>query len=481
MNRSTRRSFLRGAAGFALAVPFLPSLAPHEAQADASTRPERFITMRTGQGPLYRDFWPSVDGVAETVDAGNVRRYPLSDIAGDLSPNWNARFDPFRSRLLFLKRLDPTCPHNHNSSVALGGWSDDERFTYQTVRAPHRTIDRIIADHIYPAEPAGPRVLSFGTVSYGPAPSISYDVGPGGLTIMPVREDPIAAFTELFAGVDPDAGADERARRQALDVFVADRVLEDYRAVVGSSRISYLDRQRLDGHVDLLFQLQQRLQNQTVSAECIAPEQPGESNTYFAPHVAVRDQLDLILAAVRCDLSRVINMSIHLEHIQSFLGTTDGYHALAHASDSGLLRELSQVEDWNVEQFAYLLEGLDAALGPDGESLLDSSLLFYTKELASETTHQNRCQPAVLAGGRCIASGQLIDYRTEQRRSDYSEYVGRAYGELLTTIMTAMGLTRAQWEPDTGDRVGDWAFHHSYTEESVASDGPHAVLPGALI
>ena len=51
-----RRQFLRGAGGFALAVPLLPSLLPREARAsDGIAGPKRFISLSSHHGGVWVD------------------------------------------------------------------------------------------------------------------------------------------------------------------------------------------------------------------------------------------------------------------------------------------------------------------------------------------------------------------------------------------------------------------------------------------
>src|SRR5690606_1298224 len=58
----TRRHFLRGAGGAMLALPFLDSLLPRGATAQASTAPKRFIVLKTFSTQLVKKWYPSFEG-----------------------------------------------------------------------------------------------------------------------------------------------------------------------------------------------------------------------------------------------------------------------------------------------------------------------------------------------------------------------------------------------------------------------------------
>ena len=79
-----RRLFLKGAAGAALAAPFLPSLMPRKAWA-AATGPQRLVIFYTNNGCLTNRWFPKTE--SGTVDAASLQGQtlqPLSDLAGKL-------------------------------------------------------------------------------------------------------------------------------------------------------------------------------------------------------------------------------------------------------------------------------------------------------------------------------------------------------------------------------------------------------------
>ena len=55
----SRRLFLRGAGGAALALPFMQSLLPKTAGAQATTAPKRFIVFKTFSTQLIKQWYPA--------------------------------------------------------------------------------------------------------------------------------------------------------------------------------------------------------------------------------------------------------------------------------------------------------------------------------------------------------------------------------------------------------------------------------------
>ena len=69
----SRRMFLRGAAGAALAVPLLPSILGSRTASAATTSPRVFVSLRTGHGCAWRsEFYPDESTVTGTQTLGSL-------------------------------------------------------------------------------------------------------------------------------------------------------------------------------------------------------------------------------------------------------------------------------------------------------------------------------------------------------------------------------------------------------------------------
>jgi hypothetical protein len=155
-------------------------------------------------------------------------------------------------------------------------------------------------------------------------------------------------------------------------------------------------------------------------------------------------QLDLMVLAYSCDLTRVASMQwstaestvIHtwlsdfgLPAIQ-YAGTKE-HHMMTHnetvavsamnppptgavnSNQVATIRsDLSHVDTWYMMQLAYLLGQLKAIQEPDGSTLLDNILLFSTTEVGLGGVHSYTNVPYVVAGhaGGALKTGRFIDY-----------------------------------------------------------------------
>ena len=105
-----------------------------------------------------------------------------------------------------------------------------------------------------------------------------------------------------------------------------------------------------------------------------------------------------------------------------------------------MIDDLLKVDRFHVEQFAYLVEKLDAIELADGNSLLDHTLFTYGSGLGDGSTHQYNDLPIVVAGGgKHIRSGRHINMPE-----------GTPLANLWLTQARLMGLELEQFADSTG-------------------------------
>jgi hypothetical protein len=282
---------------------------------------------------------------------------------------------------------------------------------------------------------------------------ISY-VAPG-TTVRP-EDDPVRAFNRLFvesgAGGTPVEGEgalnDSAGRRRAI----LDYVREDLNEVRGS--LGGAERSRLDTHLESIRELEIRLTSTDETPDSAGACSPTslelaefEASRIHDPSLfprQMRDQVDVLVTAMACGLTRVgvVQASQHTsELIMSRFVDTDlydpGFDMRSHqASHYGprhdeARREFSEYvaqRRWFVEQYAYLLSAL--ASRPEGDgTMLDHTLVWLCTEVSDGNTHLHDNMPFVLSGGGAagVDVGQLV------------EAGGRRHGDLLTSIVRAMG------------------------------------------
>ena len=503
-DRMNRRMFLSGSSGALLALPWLPSLLPRAARAQSSS-PLRFVAVKSYSTQNLRSWYPSfsgngysarpydpgdgkADGTTELTQRlpqssgrhsdGNEyfgRWAPLTDLAagGSLSPVLGAGFNPYLSRSLLLRGLDFMPDTNHNQGGMLGNFeAADNRHGAPEVP----TIDQVLAHspHMYSSAPVGTRSLH---LSPGRANTFSFtDGGTGGaVSQVTAHVDPLTAFNEAFGSFMPageDTGPDPNLR-------LVDHVIEDYRRVMGGSRISGADRQLLDQHITFLSEVQARL-TATSTVSCDEPLAPPSVR---ADGVGVSEletsfqlMVDVMVAALRCDVTRIATLNVwkaigrgigpngtDLGFVHSGLKDAQDWHETAHRwgtpdDDAKILAMNQWIAD---EVFLRILDGLDVEEA-DGRTFLDNSVVMWGNELGMN--HLNWSVPALLVGsaGGALQTGRYIDYIDWDRnvrfhQEDGPVIEGVPYNRLLVSLLQAYGLSPAEYERNSQAGYGTYA------------------------
>ena len=134
---------------------------------------------------------------------------------------------------------------------------------------------------------------------------------------------------------------------------------------------------------------------------CSAPVDAPASSvpTDFAEHSHL--MFDLLTLAFQTDQTRVITVLLGIEQSPRNypeIGITEGHHGLTHhQGDKEKIEKVTQINEYHIKQFTYLLDKLKATQDGDG-TLLDHSMIVYGSALADGNAHQHNNLPTVLAG-----------------------------------------------------------------------------------
>src|SRR5690606_32620835 len=143
----------------------------------------------------------------------------------------------------------------------------------------------------------------------------------------------------------------------------------------------------------------------TVSAElvdCVVNEHsstPMNAKCLASFTEVGKAQMDLMVLAFACDLSRVVSLqwsTAESTTLHSHLGVTGEHHRMSH-DFATYGSQIGQVDTWYAEQFAYLLSEMKKIPEGDG-TLLDNTLMFWANEQEDGQAHNRRNVPFVLAG-----------------------------------------------------------------------------------
>jgi hypothetical protein len=241
---------------------------------------------------------------------------------------------------------------------------------------------------------------------------------------------------------------------------VVDRVLEHYQGLRSgrfgeASRLSAADRQRLDAHMERLFELQRKL---TVTIDCSAPTRPGRPAT---AHEELAMVVDLFTVALTCGSSHVAVLSVAGRSMSRDRGWTNWHEQIAHngGGDRGDHNPEFQRINYRAQReifehaFLTLASQLDVDAG-DGRTVLDDTLLVWTQE-SGDTTHMNTSMPVVTAGSAAgwFHTGRFVDYRNRGNRrmvdaSTPARWPGTIYNRFLSNVLQSMGVQPADWRAE---------------------------------
>jgi hypothetical protein len=465
----SRRTVLRAAGGLCLGLPFLEAMTPSRARAAEETPPKRFFVWYTPVGTVLSAWKPTGTGT-----------------------NWTA------SRI--LKPLDVPALRERTTIMAglhaaaaekLAGNGHAKGMTHVLTARPYVevkgtqfgdegwgggvSIDQFLAKKMATAGRLSS--IEAGVVSFysgGPSRYMSYS-GAGQANIVPVESDPRKLFARLFSEPDANGGdvMNEMDRLAVQRKSVLDTALKDFTRLSGA--LSGEDKIRIDKHMTLVREVEQRIQTMTgggVTA-CKSPETPVYSNDEVKANKQLpalgRTMMDLLVAGLACDSTRVAslmwsageseynfsellpslpwdklscppdvdtckdgkNLPATFLHVMSHFppSTANGVPANMNTIQTAALECLTAVEVWFSEQLAYFAGQLAAIPEADGSSVLDNTILWSAKDISEGVTHGYRNVPGLVLGGKGLFKPGYFDLGNR-----------KTYGDLFVTFAQALGF-----------------------------------------
>jgi hypothetical protein len=438
--RLTRRTLLRGAAGISVALPLLEAMRPRVGKAQTTT-PLRFGVFFSPCGVAPRLWEPTGEGTD----------FELSKCLEALTPH--------RDDLVFLRGIDAktsTMQQGNPHDLAMAHMLTADLMQVRRVgRADHvvdgtvsgPSIDQAIAEAIGGETRLRSLELGVESTTSKLEPMVLHMSYGGPDDPRTPIDEPQQAFSRLFGDTEASASEIEILQKQRRSVL--DAVLTEFNAV--SSAVGYDDRQRLERHAAHIRDIEGRVAEASgVLAACAMPSEPTvtaelvdcvvneHSSTPMnakclasLPDIG-KAQMDLMVLAFACDLSRVVSLQWSTAESTTFhshAGVTGEHHRMSHDVAS-YGNDLSKVDTWFAEQFAYLLAEMKKVPEGDG-TLLDNSLLFWTNELNHGQDHSRTNLPYILAGkaGGQLSTGRLLRYAR-----------GEPHNKLYTTFLNMFGV-----------------------------------------
>ena len=441
--KTTRRQFLRGLGGTALALPWMESLSLAAPQGEIARRMAHFYVPI---GVVRRGFFPGeADHVIPKGNLGNVMaslgeqdpifsQKPLQSLTPTMEP-----LEPVKDKVTLITGMDRTFQNGtdvHAQCASCYLSSAEPYSIAQSAWPLDRTLDHIVADQIGTTTP-------FKTLEFSCNPhkdnkeSIYFDniswYGTGHLA--PSIRDPRKMYRRLFSTHENQRYRD-----------VTDLVLEDARTM--KRHLGYSDAQKFNEYFDSIRTIETqmaRLETMRAELATIHFEEPSEA--YLPRGEFIRLMGDLMVVALQTGLTNVATFMVGPERWDTpylFDGLFDkprSHHGMSH-NQTKMIDDLLQVDRFHMEQFVYLIEKMERIKEADGSSLLDHTLFTYGSGLGDGSTHQYNDLPIIVAGsgGGKFKTGQHINMPE-----------GTPLANLWLTQARALGLAIERFADSAGE------------------------------
>lgn len=440
-NRSTRRSFLRGAAGATLSLPWLESLA---AEKSPSKPARRMAIFYVPIGVVRRGFFPGeFDNAIPGFTSSQVEIKPKRSIPvglhslEKLTPTQEP-LEKIKDKVTLITGMDRFYKHGsdvHAQCASCFLSSATAHSVDSSVYPLARTLDHLVADVVGDSTPF--RTLEFSCNSHRDnKESIYFDniSWYGTNHVAPSIRDPRKAYRRMF-------GTQEiQAYRNITDLVLADaKVLE--------KRLGKSDRQKFAEYFDGIRTIEEQMDKLEKMKSELAKasiEEPPEAHLPRGEYIRLMG--DLMVAALQTGLTNVATMMVGPERwdtpyrFESLFDKPMSHHQMSH-KQSKFVKQLLQVDRFHMEQFAYLVEKMDDIREADGSSLLDNTIFTYGSGLGDGATHQYTDLPIIVAGsgGGTLKTGKHLHCAD-----------GTPLANLWLTHARIMGLPAERFADSTG-------------------------------
>jgi hypothetical protein len=437
MSDFSRRRFLRSG-GVTVALPFLQSLIPSAARGQGAAPPRRVMWVFTANGDQ------------------EARRFSTKSETGFVLDEFLSPYEPLRADMLFVEGIDKfhgrlpagqRADGHQQGGSALAPWPSGTG-SFPIGGAPGQTIgyvlgpsiDRVIGERVQ-AMNTNVRFTHFnfrvGDRSNNIWNQHSHRGPIGTQNPIPPETDPFAAYTRIFASIDPasrDAALRRlRMRQSSLDVVKAEL------AELGS-KVSADDKRRLDQHAESVREIERSLSGMSAQVPQCSTFSTGTTYDAYAQDKwaeAGRTFAKISAMAFACDLTRSINYNWSgntSDRVYRELGHTDGHHTTSHDSSAAAFTKIRQIlRLLHQRTVDNIYAELKACTEGDGTTVYDNTLVVHWSELSQGDSHGNSNNLVMFGGGakKIFRTGRYVNLAGQQRKS---------FSDLLVFCFQFMGF-----------------------------------------
>jgi Protein of unknown function (DUF1552) len=396
----SRRTFIRGTFGAAMALPFLDAMVPAmTAQSKtAAATPFRFGAIYMPNGVFPATWHPDTEGA-------NFAFKPV------MQP-----LEPFRDQLVTVSKMRApwgASVHLGASSAFLNGMGpvaqrEGTSDAFGKIQSK-KTLDQHIADCVAGDTPL--RSVELGTEDMGTAVgacdgfpctffnTLSWrdDTSP-----LPIGINPRVTFERMFGETGtPEQRMARLKERQSL----LDSVLEETSKLKKS--LGAPDKALLDEYLSNIRDVENQLDRMETRMGAIKTnsEAPLGMPEAFDDHMTLN--YNLMHLAFQGDISRVFTFMVGHEASDrgyAHIGIPETHHSISHhGNDPEKLAKYAKIGTYQIVKLAEFLDKLKNTKDGDG-TLLDHAMLYWGSGMSNGNEHDRANPPAVIVGG---AHGRL--------------------------------------------------------------------------
>ncbi|NND07155.1 MAG: DUF1552 domain-containing protein [Saprospiraceae bacterium] len=268
--------------------------------------------------------------------------------------------------------------------------------------------------------------------------------------------DPRMAFDRLFR---PYVPGKKPLPPDPYKKSVLDLVKDDARAL--EKQLGIEDQNKLGEYLEAIRSVEKRLENRANLKDFesqITPDIKKELKQMdvridewveYAEGIDITEKtrlmIDIMVLAFWSDASRIATFmfgnSVSGRNFSFLEGVSGNHHSISHhKNDPRQMDQYEKINIWHTEQYAYMLQRLDAIKEEDG-TLLDNSMILLGSGLRDGNRHSPYDLPIVLAGsgGGKLKTGQYMRYEADAPLAN-----------LHHTMLYAMDIDVPQFADSTG-------------------------------
>ena len=457
-HRSSRRNFVRGMGGAALAIPWMESLSKNAEPMKPSVRAAWFYVPI---GVVRRGFFPGEDAAAipkfngSRTEVKNDARIKVGTHQLKLTPTQKP-LERMKEKVTFITGLDRTFQEGTDVHAQCASCFLTSSAPHTITQSPYpqsRTLDHIVAEKIGQDTPF--RTLEFSCNSHKDnKESIQFDniSWYGTEHVAPSMRDPRKIYHRLFG----TQGAQSNKN-------ITDLVLQDARSM--QRHLGYDDKQKFSEYFDSIRTIEEqmeRLEKLRDKLSFAKFEEPPDAHLPRGEYIRLMG--DLMITALQVGLTNVATFMVGPERwdtpymYESLFKKPRSHHQMSH-NQGRFIEDLLKVDYFHMEQFAYLVEKMDSVKESDGTTLLDNTLFTYGSGLGDGSTHQYSALPIIVAGsgGGKLITGKHINLSDHsgtvpKKAGKYQQlYHGLPLANLWLTQAKALGLEMDRYAESTSE------------------------------